>query len=160
MRNETEMNELMLISDNSGCEYNLSVLPEEETPMLKQASVEILQDMQVASIVQNMENVGRLMFIAYNALSGTRIQSSMSRIQKNYLDLMDNSTQTITIFEHRSEEICKYVAEAYKWLIKGKEGMSLKQFNFCALAAAEMADKAEELADGFKKLSDDAETVL
>ena len=160
MQNETEMNELMLISDNSGCEYNLSVLPEKETPMLKQASVEILQDMQVTSIVQNMENVGRLMFIAYNALSGMRIQSSMFRIQKTYLDLMGNSSLTIISFEHRSEEICEHVAEAYKWLIKGKEGMSLKQFNFCALAAAEMADKAEELADGFKKLSDEVESVL
>lgn len=160
MQNETEMNELMLISDNSGCKYDLSVLPEKETPMIKQASVEILQEMQVASIVQNMENVGRLMFIAYNALSGTRIQSSMSRIQRNYLDLMDNSSQTIISFEHRSQEICKYVAEAYKWLIKGKEGMALKQFKSCAAAAAEMADKAEVLADGFKKLSDDAESVL
>lgn len=160
MSNWAEKNELMKISDNSGYEYDLSVIPEYGTPLIKAASVEILQDMQVSSIIQNLENVGRLMFIAYNALSGTKIQSSMSRIQKKYLDLMDDSSQTITSFEQRSKEICKNVSDAYSWLLKGKEGMALKQFSKCAAAASEMADKAEALADGFKTLSDDAEVVL
>ena len=160
MSNGAEKNELMKISDNSGYEYDLSVIPEYGTPLIKAASVEILQDMQVSSIIQNLENVGRLMFIAYNALSGTKIQSSMSRIQKKYLDLMDDSSQTITSFEQRSKEICKNVSDAYSWLLKGKEGMALKQFSKCAAAASEMADKAEALADGFKTLSDDAEVVL
>lgn len=160
MSNGAEKNELMKISDNSGYEYDLSVIPEYGTPLIKAASVEILQDMQVSSIIQNLENVGRLMFIAYNALSGTKIQSSMSRIQKKYLDLMDDGSQTITSFEQRSKEICKNVSDAYSWLLKGKEGMALKQFSKCAAAASEMADKAEALADGFKTLSDDAEVVL
>lgn len=160
MSNGAEKNELMKISDNSGYEYDLSVIPEYGTPLIKAASVEIFQDMQVSSIIQNLENVGRLMFIAYNALSGTKIQSSMSRIQKKYLDLMDDSSQTITSFEQRSKEICKNVSDAYSWLLKGKEGMALKQFSKCAAAASEMADKAEALADGFKTLSDDAEVVL
>lgn len=161
MANENnETTDLMVFSDRDGNRYNLAVIPDKGTPKIKEASTEILQEMQVQSIIQNLENVGKLMFIAYNALSGTTVQSLMSGLQKRYLDLMDDSSQAIIGFKNSTQEICKNVAEAYKWLIQGKEKMALIQFDKCATAASDMADKAEQLAGGFRKLSDDAENVL
>lgn len=154
-----ELTQLTVVNEG-GYQYDLMELPPKDSPGIMKAGKEILQDMQVDSIIQNLENVARLMFVAYNALGGTMVQAKMSGLQKNYLDLMDDSEQTIITFEHRSQEICVFVAKAYGWLIKGKEKMAVKQFDKCAKAAAEMAAKAELLADGFRKLSDQAEQVL
>lgn len=158
MGNETT--ELTVLSDDTGYSYDLMKLPDRSSPLIKEASQEILQEMQIDSIIQNLENVARLMFVAYNSLSGTMVQSKMSGMQKKYLDLMDESGQAITTFKQKSQEICSKVAKAYGWLIKGKEQMAVGQFNSCAAAAAIMAEKAEKLAQGFQKLGDQAETVL
>ncbi len=145
---------------NAGYKYDLTKLPDQKSPLIQAASKEILRDMQIDSIIQNLENVAKLMFVAYNALSGTMVQSKMSGLQKKYLDLMDESEQAIITFRYKSELICNLVVKAYKWLLKGKEKLALTQFNNCAEAAAEMARQAERLADGFQTLSNQAETVL
>lgn len=143
-----------------GYRYDLAELPPKDSPAIVSAGKDILQDMQVDSIIQNLENVARLMFVAYNALGGTKVQSKMSGLQKKYLDLMDDSEQAIITFQKRSKEICVFVAKSYGWLLKGREKMAVTQFEKCAKAAAEMAAKAEDLARGFRQLSDQAETVL
>lgn len=158
MGNETTA--LTVINDDTGYEYDLMKLPDKSAPLICEASGEILQDMQVDSIIQNLENVARLMYVAYNALGGTMVQSKMSGLQKKYLDLMDESGRAITAFERNSKDICNFVSQAYKWLIKGKESMAVSQFDKCAKAAADMANRAEHLADGFLQLSNDAENVL
>lgn len=155
-----ETKSLAVLTDETGYTYDLTCLPDQSSPLIAQASNEILQDMQVNSIIQNLENVSRLMFIAYNALAGTMVQSKMSRLQKKFLDLMDDSTQTITTFQSKSKNICTLVIQAYQWLLKGKEKMALNQFQKCANDAAAMADKAELLAAGFQALSDQSEEVL
>lgn len=156
---ENKSTELTVVNDE-GYQYDLMNLPPQDSPRIVQAGKEILQDMQVESIIQNLENVARLMFVAYNALGGTLVQPKMSGLQKNYLDLMDDSEQAIITFEHRSQEICVYVARAYSWLLKGKEKMAITQFGKCAQAASEMARKAEQLAGGFRELGKEAEGVL
>lgn len=155
-----ESTTLTVLQDDTGYQYDLAVLPAADAPLIQEASTEILQEMQVENIIQNLENVARLMFVAYNALSGTMVQSKMSGLQKKYLDLMDESGQAITTFRHKSEEICALVAKAYGWLLKGKEKMALIQFNKCAQDASAMAERAEKLAMGFQSLSDQAENVL
>lgn len=157
---ENNTTALAVFNDDTGYQYDLSKIPDKNAPLIQTASQEILQEMQVNSIIQNLENVSRLMFVAYNALSGTNMQSRMSNLQKTYLSLMDDSSQTITTFKNKSEEICHLVIRAYDWLIKGKESMALLQFNKCAADAAAMAEEAEKLADGFSQLSDQAEEVL
>lgn len=158
MSNETTA--LSVYSDENGYQYSLANLPPKDAPMIQEAEEEILQEMQVDSIIQNLENVARLMFIAYNALGGTTVQPQMSRLQKDYLNLMDQSGSTITTFRHKSEEICVLVLKAYNWLLKGKEGLAVKQFNKCAAAAEKMAQTAENLAAGFFELSEGAELAL
>lgn len=150
----------VLVKDATGYEYDIAVLPAANAPLIKSASSEILQEMQVNSIIQNLENVSKLMFIAYNALSGTAVQSKMTGLQARYLTLMDESAQTITTFKSRSIEICKNVSKAYEWLIKGNEAMAVVVFEKCARSAEEMSSSAEKLADGFQSLSDDAVKVL
>ena len=68
--------ELMVICDQEGNEYNLTVIPDRDSPIIRESSASILQ------------------------------------------------------------EICKNVAAAYKWLLKGKEQMALMQFKKCAVAAS------------------------
>lgn len=154
-----ESTELTVVIEK-GYRYNLSELPPVDSPAIAAAGKDILQGMQIDSIIQNLENVARLMFVAYNALGGTMVQAKMSGLQKRYLDLMDDSEQAIITFQHRSKEICVFMAKSYGWLLKGREKMAVSQFEKCARAAAEMAQKAEELANGFRKLSNEAETVL
>lgn len=154
-----ESTELTVVIKN-GYQYNLSELPPMDSPAIAAAEEDILHGMQIDSIIQNLENVARLMFVAYNALGGTMVQAKMSGLQKKYLDLMDDSEQAIITFQHRSKEICVFMAKSYGWLLRGREKMAVAQFEKCARAAAEMAQKAEDLANGFRKLSDEAETVL
>lgn len=154
-----ESTELTVVIKN-GYQYNLSELPPMDSPAIAAAEEDILHGMQIDSIIQNLENVARLMFVAYNALGGTMVQAKMSGLQKKYLDLMDDSEQAIITFQHRSKEICVFMAKSYGWLLRGREKMAVAQFEKCASAAAEMAKKAEDLANGFRKLSDEAETVL
>lgn len=154
------MAETSLTIIKGGYQYDLTKIPEKSAPLIQEASREILRDMRIDSIIQNLENVARLMFVAYNALGGTKVQSRMSGLEKKYLDLMDESEQAIITFKQKSEFICAKVAEAYKWMLKGKEQLALTQFNKCADAAAEMARQAEHLATGFQTLSDQAEVVL
>lgn len=154
-----ESTELTVVIKN-GYQYNLSELPPMDSPAIAAAEEDILHGMQIDSIIQNLENVARLMFVAYNALGGTMVQAKMSGLQKKYLDLMDDSEQAIITFQHRSKEICVFMAKSYGWLLRGREKMAVAQFEKCARAAAEMAKKAEDLANGFRKLSDEAETVL
>lgn len=154
-----ESTELTIVKDG-GYQYNLMELPPQDSPGIIKEGKEILRDMQIESIIQNLENVARLMFVAYNALGGTMVQSKMSGLQKKYLELIDDSEQAIITFEDRSQEICAFVARAYGWLLKGKEKMALSQFERCAEAAEEMALKAETLAGGFKELGGQAEQVL
>ncbi len=154
-----ESTELTVVIEK-GYRYNLSELPPVDSPAIVSAGKDILQGMQIDSIIQNLENVARLMFVAYNALGGTMVQTKMSGLQKRYLDLMDDSEQAIITFQHRSKEICVFMAKSYGWLLKGQEKMAVSQFEKCARAAAEMAQEAEALANGFRKLSNEAETVL
>lgn len=157
MANETT--ELTVVVSD-GYQYDLKELPPADSPVIVRAGKDILQDMQVDSIIRNLENVARLMFVAYNALGGTKVQARMSGLQKHYLDLMDNSEQAIITFQHRSKEICVFMKKSYVWLIKGQERMAIAQFEDCANAAEEMAKTAENLADGFRELSNKAENVL
>lgn len=150
---------LSVINDG-GYQYDLMEIPKQDAPLIKEASKEILQDMQVEGIIQNLENVARMMFVAYNALGGTLIQSQMSKLQKKYLDLMDKSGQTITTFKEESKSICTSMKQAYGWLLKGKETLAVSLFDKCAQSAGEMAAQAEKLATGFGELSDQTETVL
>lgn len=160
MGDNVVLSEALTVQDKSGAVYSLQEIPKRGSPLIRQASQEILQEMQVDNIIVNLENVAKLMFVAYNALGGTGVQPQMSGLQMGYLKLIDESGRTIICFRRDSELICNQVLEAYDWLTKGKESMALACFDECAGAAAEMASKAETLAKGFTKLGDQAETIL
>ncbi len=152
-------NELMLITVE-GSEYSLSKTPPNGSAMVEKMKADITQGLQVGDIVRNLKNISGMLFVAYNALGGTMMQSKVSGLQKDYLQLLDDSGTAITGFKNKSEEICIFVAKAYDWLTRGKESMAITQFDKCAKAAAVMAKTAEGLAARYITMSNQTEHVL
>lgn len=140
--------------------YALDTTPPPTSSIVLQSKKEILQKLQLETIISNLNNSAGLMFVAYNALAGTQLQSKMSGLQKDLLDLCQNCIVAVQDFESKSDDVMRYIVLTYKYLLKGKEDIALKQLIRCGQRASEMAAKSEELAAGFTTIAKSTEQVL
>ncbi|MFN6463705.1 MAG: hypothetical protein RMZ41_018085 [Nostoc sp. DedVER02] len=140
--------------------YSLDIAPEVTTQLVLASQKEILQNLSLSSLVSNLTNAADLMFVAYNALAGTQVQSKMSGLQKELLDVSADSITTVQVFEIKSQEVVNYTLKSYKWLFKGQENLALQQLIRCGECAGEMANDAAKLAERFKQLGNKSQGVL
>jgi hypothetical protein len=63
--------------------YSLKNPPAVTSHLVLASQKEILQNLSLSSVVSNLANAADLMFVAYNALAGTQVQSKMSGLQKS-----------------------------------------------------------------------------
>ncbi len=140
--------------------YSLQEEPPVGSTLVTTSKKEIMQDLQLDTIITNLHNSAGLMYVAYNALAGTKIQSKMSGLQKSLLDMCSDCIVAVQDFEAKSGDILNNILKLYKWLSKGREQLALKQIAHAAEKAAAMAKTSEELAAGFNALASTTESIL
>jgi|SRR5919199_2028412 chromosome segregation ATPase len=140
--------------------YSLKSRPAVTSQLVLACEKEILQSLSLSSVVSNLANAADLMFVAYNALAGTQVQSKMSGLQKSLLDVSADCILTVTAFEVNSEEVINYTIKSYKWLFDGQEKLAITQLVRCGEVAKTMATEAEKLAGHFKQLGNKSQEVL
>jgi chemotaxis protein histidine kinase CheA len=155
-----EQRELVVVQGSSKETYSLQTIPSKLSQLVVNSKQEILHELHLSDIVLNLDNAAGLMYVAYNALAGTQIQSKMSGLQSALLDLCKDCIVTVQAFDIKSSEILTYLVQTYKWLFKGQEALALKQLERCGECAGEMAKKSEELAAGFTAIAKTTEAVL
>lgn len=140
--------------------YSLKNPPAVTSQLVLASQKEILQNLSLNSVVSNLTNAADLMFVAYNALAGTQVQSKMSGLQKSLLDVSADCITTVTTFEVKSQEVVNYTIKSYKWLFDGNEKLAVTQLVRCGEIAGQMAIEAEKLAGRFQELGVKSQGVL
>jgi hypothetical protein len=142
--------------------YSLEKPPEINSSLVQISSQDILQNLSIDSLVLDLTNAADLMFLAYNALAGTQVQSKVSGLQKSLLDISGDCTNILEIFGIQSQEVTKSLIKIYKWLLAGEdklERLALVEIKRCGKIAGDMANQAQELAGRFQQLGNESKLV-
>jgi ABC-type multidrug transport system fused ATPase/permease subunit len=140
--------------------YSLKTKPALTSELVLASEKDILQNLSISLLVSNLTNSADLMFLAYNALAGTKSQSKMSGLQKSLLDTSGDCVATIEGFVDQSQEVIESVIKIYKWLFDGKENLAVIELRFCGEIAGQMSNVAQGLSNAFKQLDDKSQAVL
>jgi len=140
--------------------YSLNTKPAFTSQLVLLSQGEILQNLSLDSVVLNLKNSADLMYVAYNALAGTQIQSKMSGLQYELLQASNDSITTVRSFATQSDEVIGYIVQSYKWLFKNKETLAVKQLQRCAEIAKTMAAEAKSLSVRFTEIGSRSQLVL
>lgn len=152
--------QIVVAQNGSEETYSLDNTPPVKSQLVLNSKQEILQHLDLKTVLSNLNNSAGLMYVAYNALAGTQIQSKMSGLQKSLLDLCQDCIVAVQDFDSKSGDILRYIVRTYKYLLEGKEQIALKQLEHCGERAGAMAKKSEELAQGFNTIASTTEKVL
>lgn len=148
------------LSINDKAERHFLLKPPEVNSYLVQASrYDILQKLSIDALILDLSNAADLMFLAYNALAGTQIQSKVFRLQKSLLDISGDCMNTLDIFGIQSQEVTRSLIKIYQRLLEGKDKLALIEVKYCGEIAGEMANAAQELAKRFENLSRESQGV-
>ncbi|XWK86700.1 MAG: hypothetical protein U7127_21215 [Phormidium sp.] len=142
--------------------YSLEKPPEINSCLVQESRQYILQNLSINSLVLDLTNAADLMFLAYNALAGTQVQSKVSGLQKSLLDISGDCTNILEIFGIQSQEVTKSLIKIYKWLLAGEdklERLALVEIKRCGKIAGDMANQAQELAGRFQHLGNESKLV-
>lgn len=154
--------ESIIITNIDGTQdsYCLTENPPVGSSVVQYAKKEILQNLDLHSVLSNIDNAAGLMHVAYNALAGTKIQSKMQGLQKELLDLTDHSIVSVQSFKSKAEQLAVIIRTTYKYLTKCQEQLAIAQLLRCSAAAKAMAEESEKLAGKFSILANKTEAVL
>ncbi|MEA5557101.1 hypothetical protein [Nodularia spumigena] len=139
--------------------YSVKNSPAKDSQLVRDSRQDILGKLCIDALVSNLQNAADLMFLAYNALAGTDVQSKVSGLQKSLLDISGYCMNTLDIFGLRSEEVAKTLIKIYGLLLQGKDKLAIIQFKYCGKIARDMANESEQLAERIAALGTESERV-
>ncbi|BAY28903.1 hypothetical protein NIES2107_07400 [Nostoc carneum NIES-2107] len=160
VKNDSQQRSINLNIEGREETYSLNVKPAFNSQLVLACEKEILQNLSINSIVSNLTNAADLMFLAYNALAGTKVQSKMSALQKSLLDVSGDCVATVDAFVVQSQEVLESAIKIYRWLFESKENLAVIELKFCGEIAGEMANAAQKLAESFKDVDNKSQSVL
>ncbi|EWY39911.1 hypothetical protein N825_04650 [Skermanella stibiiresistens SB22] len=137
--------------------------PGSTSALVVQGRVEILQDLNLDTVLTNLERTGDLLNLAYNGVAGYKagvLQAKVSRLLYDLAGVCSDCANTMLTFQAKSNLILGNTLKTYRYLLSGKETLAMKQIEHCCAAADEMARYADKLAKTFDKMADDTQTVL
>lgn len=158
MVNESDLLEVK--ADGKKEVYDLSKPIKETSLVVQNEKRNILHRMDLPTVIANVDNAVDLLDVSYHAVYGFPVQSRLYGLQKQLMDLNDTGIIVITGFKRKVTLAITELASMYKWLLKGAEVVALGKLNAFSDMAADMAEQANKMADGYQGLADVTSSVL
>lgn len=157
--NESDQLEVMM--DGKKEVYDLCKPIKVNSPVVQNEKRNILHRMDLPTVIANVDNAVDLLNVSYHAVYGfTGLQKRLYGLQKQLLDLNDKGIVVITGFKRKATTVITELASMYKWLLKAAETVAIGKLEAFSQMAADMADQANEMADGYQGLADVTSSVL
>lgn len=156
-----ESNLLEVKSDGKKEVYDLCKPIKETSMMVQNEKRNILHRMDLPTVIANIDNSVDLLDVSYHAVYGfSGLQTRLYGLQKQLLDLNDKGIIVITGFRRKATTVITELTAMYKWLLKAVEKEALGKLETFAEIASDMANQANQMADGYQNLADSTSSVL
>lgn len=140
--------------------YDLTKPMGENALMVTAEKQDILHQMDLPTVISNLNNTVDLLNISYHAVYGFPEQSQVFGLQKCVMDLNDKGLVVVTDFKDQASVVVAELVGVYRWLIKGMESVAISKLEQFANRAAGMSEQALEMADGYQTAADKTSAVL
>lgn len=140
--------------------YDLTKPMGENALMVRTEKQDILHQMDLPTVISNLNNTVDLLNISYHAVYGFPEQSQVFGLQKGVMDLNDRGIVVVTDFKDQASVVVAELVGVYRWLIKGMESVAISKLEQFASRAAGMSEQALEMADGYQSAADRTAAVL
>lgn len=155
-----ESNLLEVKADGKKEVYDLSKPIKVTSLVVQNEKRNILHRMDLPTVIANVDNAVDLLDVSYHAVYGFPVHSRLYGLQKQLLDLNDTGIIVITGFKRKATLAITELASVYKWLLKGAEVVAIGKLNAFSDMAADMAEQANKMADGYQGLANVTSSVL
>ncbi len=163
MAMEYEVNDKKLLVVRMGAmneSYDLTKPMSENALMVREEKKDILHQMDLPTVISNLNNTVDLLNISYHAVYGFPEQSQVFGLQKSVMDLNDKGIIVVTDFKDQASVVVAELVGVYKWLTKGMESVAISKLENFAIRAAGMSGQAMEMAEGYQNAADKTAAVL
>lgn len=138
--------------------YSLTKIPDSSSSLVQAEMQNVLHDLNLASILTDLDRAADLIYLAYNGVAGTGVlAASVSSKQKKLGDLCADCVITMTAFRQGTQDILFNLIDAFENLLAAEEEIALEILAECGDYAKDMSVKCEKLANGFNQLKIDTE---
>lgn len=151
---------ILLESEGMSEEYNLKEIPSSTSILVTQEKVNILHQMDLKTVIQNLDNSVDLLNVAYHAVYGFNVGTQIWSLQKMLMDLNDKGINVIDDFQRQSSAIIGELIGVFDWLTKGAEVMAIKKLERFASIASGMSKQAQNLASDYQTMANMTSTTL
>lgn len=148
---------LTITLDNGQKEtYSMTEIPAPTTGLVLAAKQEILQTVNLRSMLNDLDQAADLIYLAYNGVVGTgNLAASVHKKQSTLADLCADCVNVMQGFVTVTNDILNRLVEAYEFLLDVKEDRAMKVLSRCAKSATAISLKCGELAKRFEDLKDE-----
>ncbi len=140
--------------------YDLTKPMSESALMVKTEKQDILHQMDLPTVISNLNNTVDLLNVSYHAVYGLSEQSQVFGLQKDIMDLNDKGIMVVRAFKDQASAVVAELVGVYRWLIKGMESVAISKLEQFASRAAGMSEQAMEMAEGYQRAADRTASVL
>lgn len=152
--------EIVVVTDQKEEAFDLTKVPEETSDLVRMQEKKLSAEIDLNQLISDLNKTATLLYISYNALSGTSAQSKVSGLQNNLSMLCAKSQTAMNGIEGQTQMVLKSLPMVYRFLVKGKAQEAMKLLASCSTCAGKMAQISEELAEGFEKMTNQAQEAL
>lgn len=154
------MYEITVVTDDCQENFSLTTIPGENTNLVKRQQKKLSAELDLNRLITNLNNSSTLLYIAYNALSGTPVQSKVSGLQNDLSQLCAKSQIAMNDISLGADNVLRQLPMIYKMLMSGKATAAMKILATCSVCAGKMADTSEELAREFETMTGKTQVAL
>jgi hypothetical protein len=159
------MTEVVQISDYEvvidGQSYSAIAIPAADSGVVTAERNRLLKNLKLESLISNLLRAGELLTLAYNGVAGFgALRGAVTSISDRLRVLAADCELTMQRFERSSRTITGNLRDCFKFLMNGREEAALLWLGKAGVAAHGMADEADDLADRFDTLGNDAVQTL
>lgn len=141
--------------------YALSTVPNRESALVARERREILHQLDLPTMIQNLDSAVDLLDVAYDAVNGrTDLQPRVRNIQATLITLTGDSLTAVQDFNTKIQVVLSALVNVYRDLTALMENMAIGDLQNIANVAAIMTNTAKQLEKDFRKLAGETENVL
>ncbi|MEG2123792.1 MAG: hypothetical protein RRZ63_08180 [Clostridium sp.] len=155
-----ENKELIVVTNKKTEVYDLTKKPNEKSLMVQSEKDEILHQMDLKTVISNLNNSFDLLDVSYHAVYGFPVQAKIFSLQKMLMDLNDKGILVIGDFRTQSNMVLTELNAVYEWLTSGAETVAIGKLEKFAEYASGMEEQANELAEAYQCMADRTASVL
>ena len=146
--------------------YDLVEEPLPASQAVIAARAEVLQNLDLGTMLVNLERTNDLLYVAACGVSGNRknpeLSGKVAKLQYGLLNSCSSAAIAMGSFGEAAGTVLTSLRQAFRFLYTSppREDRTITVLSRCEAQATSMADTAGRLATNFKQLADDAEEVL